>query len=118
MYVIKKEILSRVTSQIRKLYRNIGPVGRVFANGLGDLGSMPGRVIPKILKMVLDTSLLSTQQYKVWVKCSKEASSTIFKVFRMTRTGIEPRSPRPLANTLPTGPMSRYLNYINYCSYM
>ena len=22
-------------------------VGRVFANGLGDLGSIPGRVIPK-----------------------------------------------------------------------
>ena len=28
----------------------------------GDLGSIPGRVIPKILKMVLDTSLLNTQQ--------------------------------------------------------
>ena len=29
------------------------------------MGSIPGRVIPKTLKMVLDTSLLSTQQYKV-----------------------------------------------------
>ena len=28
------------------------------------------------------------------------ASSTIFKVFGMTRSGIEPRSPRPLANSL------------------
>ena len=37
-----------------------GLVGRVFANGLGDLGSIPGRVIPKTLKMVLDTSLLNT----------------------------------------------------------
>ena len=36
----------------------------VFANGPGDLGSIPGRVIPKTLKMVLDTSLLNTQQYK------------------------------------------------------
>ena len=31
---------------------------------------------------------------------SKEASSTIFWVFRMTRPGIEPRAPGPLANTL------------------
>ena len=42
----------------------IGPVGRAFANGLGNLGSIPGRVIPKTLKMVLDTALLNTQQYK------------------------------------------------------
>ena len=33
-------------------------MGRVFANGLGDLGSIPGCVISKTLKMVLDTSLL------------------------------------------------------------
>ena len=43
----------------------IGLVGRVFANGPEDLGSIPGRVIPKALKMVLDTALLNTQQYKV-----------------------------------------------------
>ena len=43
----------------------IGQVGRVFANGPGDLDSNLGRVIPKIFKMVLDTSLLNTQQYKV-----------------------------------------------------
>ena len=30
---------------------------------------------------------------------SKEVSSTIFKVFGMTRPRIEPRSPEPLANT-------------------
>ena len=34
-------------------------------------------------------------------------SSSIFKVFGMTRPGIEPRSPGPLANTLTAGPMSR-----------
>ena len=33
---------------------------------------------------------------------SKEASSTIFWVFGMTRPGIEPWSPGPLANTLTT----------------
>ena len=40
----------------------IGLVGRVFTNGPGDLGSILGRVVPKIFKMVLDTSLLNTQQ--------------------------------------------------------
>ena len=38
---------------------------QVFTNSLGDLGSIPGRIIPKTLKMVLNTSLLNTQQYKV-----------------------------------------------------
>ena len=46
----------------------VGLVGRVFTNGQGDLGSIPGRVIPKTLKMALDTSLLNTQQYKVLIK--------------------------------------------------
>ena len=40
-------------------------VDGVFAKSPGDLGSIPGQVIPKTLKMVLDNSLLSTQQYKV-----------------------------------------------------
>ena len=41
---------------------------RVFANGLGDLGSIPGQVMPKTQKMVLDASVLNTQHYKVWIK--------------------------------------------------
>ena len=41
---------------------------RVFANGPGDLGSIPDRVIPKTLKVVLDASLLNTQHYKVRIK--------------------------------------------------
>ena len=49
-------------------------VGRVFANGPGGLGSIPGQVIPKTLKMVLDTSLLNTQQYKVRIKGKEEQS--------------------------------------------
>ena len=56
------------------IYRLIGPVGRVFANVPEDLGSIPGRVIPKTLKMVLDTSLLNTQQYKVCIKGKMEQS--------------------------------------------
>ena len=49
-------------------------VNVVFANGPGDLGSIPGRVIPKTLKMVLDTSLLNTQQYKLHIKGKVEQS--------------------------------------------
>ena len=44
------------------IHRLIEQVGRVFTNGPGDLASIPGRVIPKTLKMVLDISLLNTQQ--------------------------------------------------------
>ena len=47
---------------------------RVFANGLGDLDSILGRVIPKTLIMVLDTSLINTQQYKVRIKGKVEQS--------------------------------------------
>ena len=52
-----------------------------FTNGPGDLGSIPSRVIPKTLKMVLDTSLLNTHHYKVYIKGkvdqSKERSSAL-----------------------------------------
>ena len=54
--------------------RDIGPAVRVFANGPGDLGSIPGRVIPKTLKMELDTTLLNTQHYKVRFKGKVEQS--------------------------------------------
>ena len=60
---------------------SIGLVVRVFANGSGNRGSIPGRVIPKTQKMVLDASLLNTQHYKVCIKGkveqSKERSSTL-----------------------------------------
>ena len=55
-------------------YVRIGLVGRVFVNGSGDRDLIPGRVIPKILKMVLDTYLLKTQQYKVRIKGKVEQS--------------------------------------------
>ncbi len=47
---------------------------RVFANVRGDLGSIPGRVIPETQKMVLDATLLNTQHYKVQVKGKVEQS--------------------------------------------
>ena len=52
----------------------LGLAVRVFANRSGDLGSFPGRVIPKTQKMVLDASLLNTQHYKVWIKGKVEQS--------------------------------------------
>ena len=50
------------------LLLDIGVAVRVFANGPGDPGSIPGRVIPKTQKMVLDASLINTQHYKVRIK--------------------------------------------------
>ena len=54
----------------------------MFANGPGDLGSIPGRVIPKTQKMELDASLLNTQHYKVRIKGKVEQS----------REGVAPTS--------------------------
>ena len=39
-----------------------------YTNGPGNLGSIPGRVIPKTQKMVLDATFLNTQYYKVRIK--------------------------------------------------
>ena len=47
---------------------DIGIMVRVFANGPGDLGPIPGRFTPKTQKMELETSLLNTEHYKVQVK--------------------------------------------------
>ena len=56
-------------------------MSRVFTNGPGDWGSIPGLVIPKTEKMVLDAALLNTQHYKVQIKDkveqSRERSSTL-----------------------------------------
>ena len=55
-------------------YRPISLVVRVFNNGAGDQGSIPGRVIPKTPKMVLDATLLNTQHYEVRIKGKVEQS--------------------------------------------
>ena len=46
----------------------------MFATGPWGLGSIPGWVIPKTFKMVLDASLLNTQHYKVRIKGKVEKS--------------------------------------------
>ena len=45
-----------------------------YTNSPGDWGSIPGRVIPKTEKMVLDAALLNTQHYKVRIKGKVEQS--------------------------------------------
>ena len=52
----------------------IGLMSRVFANGPGNQGSIPGWVIPNTQKMVFDTALLNTQHYKVRIKGKVEQS--------------------------------------------
>ena len=49
-------------------------MSRMFANGPGDQGSIPGWVIPKTQNMVLDATLLHTQHYKVRIKGKVEES--------------------------------------------
>ena len=56
-------------------------MGRVFTNGLGDRGSIPGQIIPMTQKMLLDVTLLNIQNYEVQIKGkveqSRENSSTL-----------------------------------------
>ena len=47
---------------------------RALANGLENQDSIPGRVIPKTQKIVLDAALLSTRYYKVRIKGKVEQS--------------------------------------------
>ena len=69
---INKASLILRLSTLRSMFN--GLVGRVFANNPGDLGSIPGCIIPNTLKMILDISLLNTQQYKVYIKSKVEQS--------------------------------------------
>ena len=63
--------------QINQSNIYIGIMVRVFPNGPGNQHSIPGRVIPKTQKMVLDAALLNTQHYKGKVEQSREWSSAL-----------------------------------------
>ena len=78
----------------------------MFANGPGDLGSVPGRVIPKTQKMVLDASLLNTQHYKVRIKGKVEQS----------REGVAP-SPTPWCSSYRKGSLRVTLDYGRQLTY-
>ena len=51
-----------------------GPLAEWVECSPGDLGSIPGRVIPKTQKIVFDAALLNTQHYKVRIKSKVEQS--------------------------------------------
>ena len=87
----------RLLSSGTKLF---GLVVRVFVNGPGDLASIPGRVIPKTQKMVLDASLLNTQHYKVRIKGKVNQS----------REGVAP-SPTPWCSSYRKGSLRVTLDY-------
>ena len=57
---------------------------RVFADGPEYRGSIPGRIIPKTQKMVLDTPLLNTSHYKVRIKGKVEESRERCSAFSNT----------------------------------
>ena len=54
--------------------RAIGQMSRVSVHSTGDRCSIPGRVIPKTQKMVIDAALFNTQHYKVRIKGKVEQS--------------------------------------------
>ena len=72
IHSFKYRFIIQIIHSIRHRHRLFGPVGRVFTND---------HVIPKTLKMVLDTSFLNTQQYNIRmeskVKQSRERSSAL-----------------------------------------
>ena len=63
-------------------------------------------MLRRALLLSLDCTSLPLKRTLYCRVLSKVVSRTILKVFDMTRPGIEPRSSGPLANTLPTRPMS------------
>ena len=67
-------MIMRLTRCLLRYRDDIGLISRVFTNGPRDQGSILGRVIPKTQKMVLDSTLLSTQHYKVRIKGKVEQS--------------------------------------------
>ena len=79
------------------MFRPIGLVGRVFTSGPGDLVSIPGHVIPKALKIVLNTSMLNTHHYKVYIKGKVEQSREKSRALPYTSVQLllkrEPSSP-------------------------
>ena len=70
-YLYNKYVMQKIYVQF------FGLMSRMFANGPGDRGSIPGRVIRKTPKMALDATLLNIQQYKVRVKWIKSGNRVV-----------------------------------------
>ena len=69
--------------------RPIFLIGRVCAGGAEDQGSIPGWVIPKTQKIVLDNFLLNTQHYKVHIKGKVEHPPLHLGVVAIEKGAIE-----------------------------
>ena len=91
-----------LSSSIFSLFSSLllGPAVRVFANGPGDLGSIPGRVIPKTLKWYLipPCLTLSIIRYGSRVKWSNPGN------------GVAP-SPTPWCSSYRKGSLRVTLDY-------
>ena len=64
-------------------------MSRVFANGLGDWGSIPALVIPKTQKILLDAALVKTHHYKVRIKGKVQQSRKLHPPLQLGVVGIE-----------------------------
>ena len=62
----------------------IGLMSKTFTNGPGYRRSIPGRVIPKTQKMVLNAAYLNTQDYKVRINGKMEQASQWSRAFPNT----------------------------------
>ena len=82
--------------EVHTLYKpDIGIMVRVFANGSEDLGSIPGRIIPKTQKIVFDATMLNTQHFKVWIKGKVEQSRERSRTLPYTLVCSHPRLQSP-----------------------
>ena len=73
--ILKISILGAMSADMRMTWLESFNTRCYWSSGSRDLGSIPCCVMPKTLKMVLDTFLLNTQQYKVCIKGKVEQSS-------------------------------------------
>ena len=85
-------------------------MGRVFTNGPGDLSSIPGHVISKTLKMVLDTSLLNTLQYKVRIKSKMDFLGLVYDKILLRSKSITCLPSRLGWLNTPTAPLQKGKN--------
>ena len=106
---------------LRRQEINLAPLRRVRAWGDDPLRLREYVSVGRVTRIQATTPVCRGERYSIprnaplypWsspysAEClSKAASSTIFLVFSMTRPGIEPWSPGPVANTLLIRPMAR-----------
>ena len=105
--IVKKLILTKwvVSTQLKHIYdlsrifskknKQAGYIIYTWSNCLvvrgfaNSPGSIPGQIIPKTKKMVLDASLLNTQHYKVlFTNPSARAGYDTRSIFKQSLTGL------------------------------